>query len=250
MSGPSEACKETGRSINEIYKEFRDEPLGSASIGQAHYGVLKDGAKVVTKVQQPLIADMMRKDFALLKKLAKLISTITASKDGGGEIINLMSVIGEFEKVTKEELDFRIEAENTRFFREHCIEDETKVSCPRVIDDLTTERIFTMTYVDGFSIAKKDRLIKQGCDPEAIGRALLKNYIHQVLDVGAFHADPHQGNIMISNGVPYWIDFGMIGRIGEGDVNTIQSLVIAMLEGDLDSMVNAVMSIPGPTETN
>ena len=55
--------QETGKSIDEIYSEFRDKPLGSASIGQAHYGVLKDGTKVVTKVQRPGIADMMRNDF-------------------------------------------------------------------------------------------------------------------------------------------------------------------------------------------
>ena len=235
--------QETGRTIDDIYIEFRDKPLGSASIGQAHYGVLKDGTKVVTKVQRPLIADMMRKDFVLLKKLARLISVVTEDKDDGEEIIDLMSVIEELEKVTEEELDFRIEAENTRFFHEHCIEDDTKVSCPLVINELTTERMFTMTFVDGFSIAQKDKLIAQGCDPELIGRALLENYMHQVLDVGTFHADPHQGNIMISGGIPYWIDFGMIGRVSEADINLIQSLVMAMLEGDLDSLVNAVVSM-------
>lgn len=58
--------EETGKTIDEIYSEFRDEPLGSASIAQAHYGVLKDGTKVVTKVQRPGIADMMLEDFVLL----------------------------------------------------------------------------------------------------------------------------------------------------------------------------------------
>lgn len=62
--------EESGKTIDELYSEFRDEPLGSASIGQAHYAVLKDGTPVVTKVQRPLIADMMTKDYALLKKLA------------------------------------------------------------------------------------------------------------------------------------------------------------------------------------
>ena len=61
--------QETGKKIDEIYSEFRDEPLGSASIAQVHYGVLKDGTRVVTKIQRPLIADMMRKDFVLLNKI-------------------------------------------------------------------------------------------------------------------------------------------------------------------------------------
>ena len=234
--------QETGRKIEDIFLEFRDKPLGSASIGQAHYAVLKDGTKVVTKVQRPLIADMMREDFALLKKLAGIVNTVGEAEDGE-QMVDLLSVIEELEKVEEEELDFRVEAENTRFFKENCIDDEEKITCPTVIDELTTERLFTMTFVDGYSISKKDRIIAEGYDPEQIGSVILDNYIHQVLDVGTFHGDPHQGNIMISHGKPVWIDFGMIGRITDQDVNIIQSLIMSLIEGDMDALVNAIMSM-------
>ncbi len=235
--------QESGKKIDEIFSEFRDEPLGSASIGQAHYGVLKDGRKVVTKVQRPLIAEMMRKDFVLLKKLAGMIGAMSKENEDGENMVDLISVIDELEKVTEDELDFRIEAENTRFFRENCITDPEVVNCPEVIDELTTERIFTMTFVDGYSVSKKDRLIADGYDPNAIGKALLENYVHQIMDVGTFHADPHQGNIMVSHGIPYWIDFGMIGRITDADINEMQALILAMMEADVETMTNAVMSL-------
>ena len=235
--------QETGKKIDEIFLEFRDKPLGSASIGQAHYAVLKDGTKVVTKVQRPLIADMMREDFVLLKKLAGLVNTVGEADSDGDQMIDLLSVIEELEKVENEELDFRVEAENTRFFKENCIDDEEKITCPTVIDELTTERLFTMTFVDGYSIAKRDRLIEEGYDPDQIGSVILDNYIHQVLDVGTFHGDPHQGNIMVSHGKPVWIDFGMIGRIEDSDVNIIQSLIMSLIERDLDALVNAIMSM-------
>ena len=235
--------QETGKKIDEIFLEFRDKPIGSASIGQAHYAVLKDGTKVVTKVQRPLIADMMREDFVLLKKLAGLVNTVSDTGGDGEQMVDLLSVIEELEKVEDEELDFRVEAENTRFFKENCIDDEEKITCPTVIDELTTERLFTMTFVDGYSIAKRDRLIEEGYDPEEIGRVILDNYIHQVLDVGTFHGDPHQGNIMVSHGKPVWIDFGMIGRITDQDVNIIQSLILSLIERDLDALVNAIMSM-------
>ena len=235
--------QETGKKIEEIYLEFKDKPLGSASIGQAHYGVLLDGTRVVTKVQRPLIADMMRKDFVLLKKLATIVNVVNEANEDEAQMIDLMSVIVELEKVTEEELDFRVEAENTRFFKEQCIDDETKVTCPTVIDELTTERIFTMTFVDGYSISKRDKLVEEGYDPEAIGAAILDNYVHQVLDVGTFHADPHQGNIMVAHGVPTWIDFGMIGRITDQDVNILQSLIMSLIERDMDALVNAIMSM-------
>lgn len=235
--------QETGKKISEIYQEFRDKPLGSASVGQAHYAVLKDGTQVVTKVQRPLIAEMMREDFVLLKKLGSLINMVSQTDDDSEQMIDLVSVIDELEKVTNEELDFRVEAENTCFFKENCIDDEEKISCPTVIDELTTERIFTMTFVDGYSIAKKDRLIEDGYDPEQIGSVILDNYIHQVLDVGTFHADPHQGNLMVSHGKPVWIDFGMIGRITDADVNMLQNLILSLIDRDLDKMVNTIMSM-------
>ncbi|MBO4406705.1 MAG: AarF/ABC1/UbiB kinase family protein, partial [Clostridia bacterium] len=233
--------QETGKKIEEIYSEFRDEPLGSASIAQAHYGVLRDGTRVVTKVQRPLIADMMRKDFVLLKKLADLVNIV--EEDADGQVVDFKSVVDELEKVTEDELDFRVEAENTRFFRENCLGEGDLISCPSVIGEFTTERIFTMTYVDGFSVSQTDRLVAEGCDPDEIGRIIVENYVHQVLDVGTFHADPHQGNIMVSHGRPYWIDFGMIGHIGGKDIDAIQAMVKAMLVRDADALVAAVMSV-------
>ena len=232
---------ETGKKIDEIYSEFRDEPIGSASIGQVHYGVLLDGTKVVTKVQRPLIAEMMEKDFELLKKLAPLIGGVAPAEDGE-DAMDLVTIINEFEKVTKEELDFRIEAANTKFFKEVILEDG-QVTCPTVIDELTTERIFTMTYVDGCSVSKKDRLPENGIDPMQAGQDILESYVHQVFDVGIFHADPHQGNIMVSDGKVYWIDFGMIGEITEADMNALTDLVVGLLKGDPEEMANGVLAI-------
>lgn len=234
--------RETGKCMGEIYREFHDEPLGAASIAQAHYGVLLDGTKVVTKVQRPMVADMMRKDFILLKKLAGMIG-MAGEADETQSTIDFGAVIRELEKVTEEELDFRIEADNTRKFRELCIEDEIIVSCPEIIDELTTERMLTMTYVDGYSISHADRVDADGYDRKAIGEALLSNYLHQVLDAGVFHGDPHQGNIMISDGVPYWIDFGMMGRISDERISNIQDLVLALFQQDTEALTNAVLAL-------
>ena len=232
---------ETGKSIDDIFSEFRDEPLGSASIGQAHYAVLKDGTKVVVKVQRPLIADMMRKDFVLLKKLAGLVNGMASDEDG--QMIDLVSAIEELEKVTDEELDFRVEASNTKFFKENCIVDEEKITCPTVIDELTTERIFTMTYVDGYTISHIDRILEDGYNPMELGQAVAENFVYQVLDVGTFHADPHQGNIMVSEGKPYWIDFGMLGHISDKDINIIQSMILSLLGGETEELVNSITAM-------
>ena len=232
--------QETGKSIEDLFEEFEDKPLGSASIGQAHYGVLKDGTKVVMKVQRPLIEDMMIKDFELLKKLGGVANVII---DDDSSSIDLVTILEELEQVTYEELDFRIEAKNTKFFKENCIDDEEKISCPTVIDELTTKRLFTMTYVDGVSVSHKEELIEQGCDLEEIGRTIMNNYVHQVMDVGTFHGDPHQGNIMVSNGKPYWIDFGMMGHIDNKDMDFIETMISALLKSDAEALVNGISTL-------
>ena len=238
--------QETGKRIDEIYTEFQDEPLGSASIAQVHYGVLKDGTRVVTKVQRPLIADMMRKDFVLLGRLVDLVNIV--EEDSDEQVIDFKSVIEQLEQVTKAELDFRIEAENTRLFKKECIDDEERISCPTVIDDLTTERVFTMTYIDGCSIDDTEKLLAEGCDLSEIGGVIVDSYLHQILDVGTFHGDPHQGNILVSHGKPYWIDFGMIGHITDKDIDLTQTAVKGMLIQDANVLVNAVMGMGAASE--
>ena len=231
---------ETGKKISEIYKEFRDDPIGSASIGQVHYGVLKDGMKVVTKVQRPLIAEMMAKDFELLGKLAPLLDGGNADQDS--DAMSFAAIIKEFEKVTWEELDFRIEAANTKFFKDQILANGP-TTCPTVIDELTTERIFTMTFVEGCSVSKKEKLIEQGTDPMQVGRDILESYLQQVFDAGIFHADPHQGNIMCSGGKVHWIDFGMVGEITEADINALEKIVVGLLKSDTDGMADGVLAI-------
>lgn len=232
----------TGKAIDEIYAEFDDEPLGSASIAQAHYGVLLDGTRVVTKVQRPLIADMMRRDFALLHKIARFMNVVRGNEDGSATI-DLASALDELEQVTEEELDFRVEAEHTREFRERCIEDPAVISCPSIIDELTTERMLTMTFVEGYSLAQGERIDEDGYDRAALAEAIFNNYLHQVLDVGTFHADPHQGNIMLSHGVPYWIDFGMVGHVDSRCIRVLQSIILSLVARDAEALAEAALAL-------
>ena len=233
--------QEVGRPIGEVYQEFRDKPLGSASIAQAHYGVLSDGTRVVTKVQRPGIADMMRNDFVMLRRLAHLVGVV--SEEEGGGAVDLESVVAELERVTEDELDFRVEAQNTREFRERCVLPFGGVSCPEIIDELTTERILTMTYVDGYSVEDRDRLEADGYDRLVLGRTIVENYLHQVLDAGLFHGDPHQGNIMVASGMPCWIDFGMVGRVDETSINLIQQVIFSLIQRDAEALTDAAMSL-------
>lgn len=234
--------QECGGTIEELYASFDDEPIGAASVAQAHRAVLHDGREVVTKVQRPGIVELMHADLEVLRSLAHLVGVADEGRDDPSAV-DLVTVVGELAKVTREELDFRVEAANTREFRERCITDETKVSCPEIVDELTGEHMLTMTYVPGYSVGDVARMEREGYSRVKVAEALTDNYLYQVLDVGVFHGDPHQGNIIFSGGVPYWIDFGMMGRVSASSMALFEQMMFSLAQRDADALAQAALSL-------
>ncbi|MDO4615839.1 MAG: AarF/UbiB family protein [Lachnospiraceae bacterium] len=235
---------ETGCRIEDLYSEFREKPLGSASMGQAHFGILKDGRRVVTKVQRPGIEEKMLEDLKLLKSLAGYSQAgIDPDEPRDSSNVNLIEVLDELEKVTIEELDYGTEAANTKEFHELCIEEGAMISSPEIIEELSTKRILTMTYVPGDTLSDLNTVEKHGHSRQEAAEALFDHYIHQVFEVGLFHADPHQGNIMVDDEKIYWIDFGMLGRISSEKMNGLKKMILAMMQGNADDLVGAVLSL-------
>lgn len=227
---------ELGKKIEEVFSSIDEKPLGSASIGQVHSATLLDGRKVVIKVQRPYVADIMMKDFALLSKAAKMMKLAPVNNT-----IDFNMVLHELEEVSKDELDFRIEANNTAEFYEN-MKDIKYVTCPVIEKDLTTQRIMTMSYVKGFSIGNLEKLNENGYDRKEIAVKLVTNYMKQVIDDGLFHADPHQGNILIDEGQIVWLDMGMVGRLSKKEAGIIRTAVNAVSRKDVNLMKSAVLS--------
>ena len=231
---------ELGKPINELFKSIDEKPLGSASIAQVHAAVLPDGRRVVIKVQRPYVADMMMKDFALLTKAAKMakISPIN-------QTIDFNMLVEELKEVSINELDFRIEAETTLEFARN-MEGINYVTCPIIEEDYTTQRVLTMSYIDGFSIGNIEKLDSEGYDRKEVATKLVNNFLKQVLDDGLFHADPHQGNLEILNGKIVWLDWGMVGRFGKKEQNILKTAITAVVQKDVNLMKNAVLSLGKP----
>ncbi len=229
---------EFGKPVEELFTSFEEEPLGSASIAQVHAAVLKDGRKVVAKVQRPNVAESMRMDFSMMKRMADLAADIRS--DG---TIAIRDVILELEKVTEDEIDFRVEAENTRKFRELCTDPENGIDCPQIIDELSGEHVMTMTYVGGYSIGHKDRMTEDGLDLNEIGQKLVGNYLDQIMDAGFFHGDPHQGNIMIEDGRIIWLDMGMMGRLNDTERQLVGDLLVTVSAQDIEGLKSVILDL-------
>lgn len=231
---------ELGKPISELFASLEEKPLGSASIAQVHAATLPDGRRVVVKVQRPYVADMMMKDFALLEKAAKMlkISPVNAT-------IDFDMVVRELKEVSMNELDFRVEAATTMEFAEN-MKMVRYVTCPVIEESYTTQRILTMSYVDGFSIGNLEKLDENGYDRKEVATKLVYNFLKQVLDDGLFHADPHQGNIEILNGKICWLDWGMVGRFEKKERNILKMAVTAVVQKDVNLMKSAVLSLGKP----
>ena len=233
---------ELEKPIDELFQSLDEKPLGSASVAQVHAAVMPDGRKVVIKVQRPFIADIMMKDFALLSKAAKMMKLTPK-----GQAVDFNMIIQELKEVSINELDFRIEAATTMEFAENNKEIKY-TTCPQVEREYTTQRVLTMSFVDGFSIGNLQKLDENGYDREEVATKLVNGFLKQVLDDGLFHADPHQGNLQILNGKICWLDWGMVGRFGKKEQNILTMAITSVVQKDVNMMKNAVLSLGKPSK--
>ena len=224
--------------INDVFSSFDENVLGSASIAQAHVAYLKDGTKVVIKVQRPNIYEIMKNDIQLLKKAAEIMRVATKI----GKIIDFNMLLDEMWVTTQEEMDFIHEAKNCDELYENNKEIKY-VTSPTVLRNYSTAKIMTMNCLDGIDITNIDELKAAGYDMKDISEKLCENYVKQILDDGFFHADPHPGNIRITDGKIAWLDLGMMGRLSNQDRKLFMQAVDALMSNDIGQIKDIVLAI-------
>lgn len=221
----------------DIFEQLEEIPLGSASIAQVHRATLKDGAKVVVKVQRKGIYEIMSRDISLLRRAVKLMPPVSLKG-----MVDLNMVLDELWEVTKEELNFLTEAANMEEFAQKN-KDVAFVGTAKLYKEYTTLHILVMEYINGYKVDDKERLLENGYDRKEIGSKLIDNFIKQVMDDGFFHADPHSGNVKICDGKIIWIDMGMMGRLTERDREQIGKIVEGIALNDVGMLQEAVMTL-------
>lgn len=233
-----------GKEIGEVCSRFDPEPVGSASIAQAHRAALLDGTDVVFKVQRRGARQVMAEDLALLRRAG-----VAVKLTGLDRTVDFSAVLDEMERVTAEEMDFRREADNLRTFAEQARAGDGLL-CPQVYDAFSTDTLLCMAYVDGISPSGRQALQEAGYDPDQVGERLVEDYIRQVIDTGFFHADPHQGNVRVCPGNKpgeafslVWLDLGMMGRLSRRERELIARAVRAVTAHDVEGLRQVVTSL-------
>lgn len=224
--------------LERVFASFDRQPLGAASIAQAHAAVLRDGSPVVVKVQRQGIRDVMARDIQLLRKAARILKAASSA----GNALDFGVILNEMWAVAQQEMDFLIEARNAgEFYKLN--QDVAYVTCPQIHSQVTTSRVLVMEYIEGFDLDRPDILTDNGYDLEEIGLKLADNYVKQIIDDGFFHADPHPGNLRIREGQIVFLDLGMMGRLSQRDKNLFRQAVRAIAEHNVNALKDALLTL-------
>jgi len=234
--------EEFGKSVEELFGSFNEEPLAAASIGQVHRATLKDGTDVAVKVERSGIETVIKRDVEIMHTLARLFEKYIPES----RYYDPVGLVDEFEKTITRELDFVIEGRNGERFSEDFSGDE-RVHVPAVIRDLTKRRVLTAEFSSGKKVS--DFTGENAAYRHELARRINDLYLTQIFEHGFFHADPHPGNIFVmDDGSICFHDFGIVGELDERMKENLADLFLAFVDKDMDGIVDAYLSMGAISE--
>lgn len=236
---------ELGGSLYKLYRDFDPQPIAAASLGQVHKARLHTGEEVVVKVQRPGLEKLFDLDFKVLRKLLRSCQRYlpwTRQYD-------LDAIYQEFTHILYREIDYIQEAMNGDRFR-YNFRDHPRILVPKVYPDYTTKRVLTMDYAPGIKV--NDRLSLEACgiNVKEINQIGICCYLKQLLQDGFFQADPHPGNMAVSqDGCLIFYDFGMMAEVQSIDKDQMVRTFFAVLRKDADQVLDTLttMGLVEPT---
>jgi predicted unusual protein kinase regulating ubiquinone biosynthesis (AarF/ABC1/UbiB family) len=235
---------ELGARLSKAFSFFDSEPLAAASLGQVHRAILRDGNDVVVKVQRPGIREQIAKDFEVIEELVSFLQSHTRM----ARRYQLAKVLDEFRHTLRHELDYLQEAANLRQIADN-LREFLRIRVPLPVADYTTRSVLTMEYVSGRKITKLTPLARTELDGGGLAAELFKAYLKQVLVDGVFHADPHPGNVYLTEDQEIaLLDLGMVGHVAPAMQERLIRLLLAVAEGHSDEAGTIAIQISETTD--
>ena len=236
--------EELGAKLNKIFGTFDREPVAAASLGQVHRASLRDGRAVVVKVQRPNIREQMVEDLEALAEIASMLDKRTKV----GKKYEISRMVEEFRKTLMTELDYRREARNLTTLAD-ALADFDRIVVPRPVPDYSTGRILTMDYIAGRKITSLSPMALLEIDGPTLADQLFRAYLRQIFVDGFFHADPHPGNVFLTDtGQVALLDLGMVARIAPRMQEQLLQMVLAISEGHADETADFAIKIGEPRD--
>ncbi|MCO5594531.1 hypothetical protein L7F22_048563 [Adiantum nelumboides] len=234
---------ELGKLLKDLFKDFDNVPLATASISQVHRAQTLDGLDVVVKVQHKGIKNIILQD---LKNARLIVDWIAWAEPQ----FNFGPVINEWCAEVPKELDFNLEAENTRRVSKNLSHGgkyggdlpngQMDVLVPEVIQ--STEKVLVLQYMDGVRLSDVAALDDLGVDKQALVEAITRSYAHQIYVDGFFNGDPHPGNFLVSKKPPHQpilLDFGLTKDLSTTMKQGLAKMLLSAAEGDHAALLSA-----------
>ncbi|MBW3655057.1 MAG: AarF/ABC1/UbiB kinase family protein [Gemmatimonadetes bacterium] len=220
-------AEELGVRVSKAFLEFESEPLAAASLGQVHRARLRDGRTVAVKVQRPGVREQLVRDMDAIEDVVEFMDRHTKA----GRQYEFGRTFEELRKSLMAELDYRREARNASTLDDNLAEFQ-RIIVPRPVEDYTTSRVLTMEFIRGRKITAISPLARLELDGDVLAEELFRAYLKQILVDGFFHADPHPGNVFMTDDQRIaLLDVGMVGRIGPDLQQHLLRMLLAIADG-------------------
>jgi ubiquinone biosynthesis protein len=221
----------------EAFVNLDPEPLATASVAQTHRGLLATGHDVVVKVRRPGVVEQVDLDLALLRSTVRL----ACGRSEAARRIQLEELAEELEVHLRAELDFCEEAHNTELVH-RLVEPFEGLVVPRVIHPYVSERVLVLEWLPARKVTAEHGLAPERASE--LARELFRAYVFQVVVEGVFHADPHHGNVLLTDdGRLALLDFGLLGRLDEETRANLGLLLLALAQNRADDVADLVIAL-------
>jgi predicted unusual protein kinase regulating ubiquinone biosynthesis (AarF/ABC1/UbiB family) len=228
---------ELGVRVSKAFSRFDMQPLAAASLGQVHLAALRDGRPVVVKVQRPDIRRQIADDFEVLAEIASFLDDHTEI----GRRCRFSAIVADFRTTIQQELNYEREAQNLIAVGRN-LKEFKLIQVPQPVLDYSTRSVLTMDFISGQKITTLGTFAKQDIKGAALAEELFRAYLKQVLVDGLFHADPHPGNVFITDdGRIALLDLGMVGHTAPVMQQHLLKVLISVSDGKGDEAAEEVM---------